>query len=98
MLARSNLTSQCLDGVCKAGSDLFVGQRTVLEARVGVRDGELEIQDPRADRRQHLPELGLCRNRAEGAGAGADHGHRLVPQNVRSDRARDPVDGIFQLS
>src|SRR5437588_703698 len=81
-----------------ARPDSLVGQLACVEAGVSMRDWELEIQYPRAERRQDLPQLGLCPGRAEGAGARTDHGHGLVPQHVRRDGARDPVDRVLQLT
>src|SRR5205085_9733442 len=70
----------------------------LLEAGVSMRDGELDIEHPRAERSHDLAELSLCPNRTERAGARADNGHRLVPQHVRRHRARAPVDRVLQLA
>src|SRR5438105_7886408 len=59
---------------------------------------ELDIEYPRAERGQDFTELGLRPGRAERTGAGTDHEHGLVPEHVRRDRARDPVDSILQLA
>src|SRR5437868_12249677 len=63
-----------------------------------MRDGELDIEHPRAERGQDLAELSLCPGRPERARARADDGHRLVPEHVRRHRARDPVDRVLQLA
>src|SRR2546425_1384251 len=97
-LASSNFAGQYLEGVGKAGSDLLVGELAFVEAGVGMRDGELDIEYPRAERGQDFAELGLRPDRPERAGARADHEHRLVPEHVVRDRARDPVDRILQLA
>src|SRR2546429_3608487 len=76
-LASSNFAGQCLEGVGKAGPDLLVGELAFVEAGVGMRDGELDIEYARAERGQHLPQLGLCPGRAEGTGARTDYGHGL---------------------
>src|SRR5207248_6569360 len=96
--ASSNFAGQCLEGVGKTGPDLLVGELAFVEAGVGMRDGELDIEYPRAERGQDLAELGLRPDRPERAGARTDHEHRLVPEHVRGDRARDPVDRILQLA
>ena len=49
----------------------------------------------RADRLQHLAELGLRPDGAEHAGRGPDHGNGLVAELVRGERARDPVEAFF---
>src|SRR5213595_3234339 len=67
--ASSSFAGQCLHGVGKTRPDLLVGQLAFVEAGVRMGDWELEIQYPRAERRQHLPQLGLCPGRAERAGA-----------------------------
>jgi len=92
---RSSCVGQGLDRFLEAGPDLVVGQAAVLEARVRMRDGQLEVEDARADCRQHLSQLGLCPDRPEASGARADDGHGLVPERVRRDRARDPVDRVL---
>src|SRR5207248_4530270 len=63
--ASSSFAGQCLHGVGKTRPDLLVGQLAFVEAGVGMGNWELEIQHPRAERRQHLPQLGLCPGRAE---------------------------------
>src|SRR2546427_7994538 len=81
--ALSNFLGQCRHGVGKACPDLLVGQLAFLEAGVGMGNWELDIEYPRAERRQHFPQLRLRPGRPEGAGARTDHEHRLVPQHVR---------------
>src|SRR2546421_5301652 len=97
-LASSSFAGQCLESVGKAGPDLLVGELAFVEAGVGMRDGELDIEYARAERRQHLPQLGLRPDCPERAGARTDHEHRLVPEHILRDRARDPVDRILQLA
>ena len=55
----SNLAGQRLHGLGKACPDLIVGQTAFVEAGVGVRDGELGIEYPGAERGQDFAELGL---------------------------------------
>src|SRR5437773_7136163 len=97
-LASSNFARQCGHRVGEACPDLLVGQSAFLEAGVSMRDGELDIEYPRAERGQDFAELGLRPGCPERAGARTDHENRLVPQHVRRDRARDPVDRILQLA
>src|SRR5437763_332208 len=94
-LASSDFAGQCRHGVGKARPDLLVGQSAFLEAGVSMRDGKLEIEYPRAERGQDFAELGLRPDRPERAGARADDEHRLIPEHVRRDRARDPVDRVL---
>src|SRR6059058_3646695 len=72
--ASSDCGGQRLHGLGKACPDLLVGQLAFLEAGVGMRDGELDFEYPRAERGQDFAELGLRPGRPERAGARADHG------------------------
>src|SRR6266550_1824601 len=77
VFASPDFGGQRLHGLGKVCPDLVVGQFAFLEAGVSMRDGELEIEHPRAERGQDFAELGLCRGRPERAGARTDDGHRL---------------------
>src|SRR5229473_8474262 len=57
--ALSDFLGQCRHGVGETGPDLLVGQLAFLEPGVSMRDGELDIEYPRAERGQDLAELGL---------------------------------------
>src|SRR4029078_6082946 len=79
--------------------EIFVHQRTVLvESRWRVADSELGIDDPGADRAQNLAELGLGPDRAEAARRGAHDDCGLVPERVRGERPRDPVERVLQMA
>jgi hypothetical protein len=84
----ANLLGQCGHSIGKTGSDLLVGQFASLEAGVALWNWKLEIEYSRAQRGQDFAELSLRPGPAEGADARTDHGHRLVPQHVRRDRAQ----------
>src|SRR2546428_1484633 len=57
-LASSYFAGQCLEGVGEAGPDLLVGELAFVEAGVGMRDREVDIEYPRAERGQDFAELG----------------------------------------
>src|ERR1700730_3993196 len=78
--------------------DFLVAKPAVgVELLVGARDGQLEVKDAGPDRPEDLAGFGLCPYRAEPAGRGPDHRHRLIAQGAGSEWAREPVQCVLEL-
>ena len=75
----------------------LVDEPAVAVELLGARPtGDLDLGDAGAHRGEHLAELGLCPDRAEHAGARADHGDRLPAEVVGRERARAPVERVLE--
>ena len=78
-------------------AELGVGERVVgVEGRVGHADRQLGLEHVRARGLERLADLGLRPDGAEQAGAGPDHGARLLAQDVVGERARGPVERVLE--
>src|SRR5689334_21746024 len=79
--------------------ELVVDQPSLfVELQGGVADGDLRLHDASSPSREHLAELGLRPDGAEGPGARADDERRLPAQDGRRNRTRQPVDRVLQLA
>ena len=92
-----NLRDERLQRVAEAFPDLVADEpAVVVELLAGVADGELGLGDAGAHRAQHLPQLRSGPDASEGACARADHGDGLVPERVRREGPRGPVERILE--
>src|SRR4051812_7407940 len=92
-----DLADEIADQVGEAVAQLGIEQPALgIEGVVGQADGQLVLQDVRADRLEHLARLGLRPDRAEQPGARTDHGRGLAAQHVRRVRARGPVQRVLE--
>src|SRR6187551_956595 len=88
-----------VDDLAELLAEISVHQRTVLvESRRRVADSEFGVDDTGADCAQNLAELGLGPDRAEGARRGTHHDCGLVPERVRGEWPRDPVERVLQMT
>src|SRR5205085_2183905 len=67
-----------------------------VEPLLRVADRDLSLDDPRTRDAEHLAEIRLRPDAAEGAGGRADHGDGLVPERRLAARPRCPVDGVLE--
>jgi hypothetical protein len=80
---RARRADQLLDQIGDRRPQVGVDQTAVFgEGVVGLTDGQFLLDHVRADRPQHLAQLGLRPNCAEQAGGGTHDGYRLVPQGI----------------
>jgi len=90
---------QPLDDPSQGRADLGIPQRAVRsEGVLRARDRQLVVDHPGSGRGEDLAYLGLCPDRAEQAGAGADHRGRLGAEAVVRERPGGPVERVLELT